>query len=376
MNTTQKYNYLFLMPLGGYGGLEMENIKKARLAIENGNGAVVVGLTGTKTEEQCARFGIPFENIEIKVKYIDLKAVNKLRKIQNKYSTSIIVVAQTQFISFAILSNKFAKEKAAIVLYQQMISGLKKKDFFHNWVYRNLDVATVMCFQMKKLLSESTVFPSEKIEVVYGGADIERFEPNNFNKSEIRQKFGLPLDKIIFGNIGRIEWLKGQDLALEAFGQAQAENAFFVVAGNLATKEYGEDLNEIVEKYNLKDKFKMLPFTENVPELMNCFDVFVLPSLCETFGYVNIEAMASSLPVIGTACGGVPEIIVHGETGYLYEAKETEKLAEFIKILSKNEDLRKSMGEKGLARAKQMFDNKQLDRLFFEICERNFDKIS
>jgi glycosyltransferase involved in cell wall biosynthesis len=81
-------------------------------------------------------------------------------------------------------------------------------------------------------------------------------------------------------------------------------------------------------------------------------DIFVFPTyyLNETFGLVNLEAMQYSLPVISTFEGGIPDIVIDGETGFLVEAQNSEMLAEKIDILLKNKNLRMRMGKKGYER--------------------------
>lgn len=78
---------------------------------------------------------------------------------------------------------------------------------------------------------------------------------------------------------------------------------------------------------------------EKVPEYMGASDVFVLPSLSESFGIVNLEAMASGLPIIATNVRGLPEIIKNGENGFLVEPKNPEGIAEKVLLLLEDDEL-------------------------------------
>ena len=104
-------------------------------------------------------------------------------------------------------------------------------------------------------------------------------------------------------------------------------------------------------------------------ELYSHAAVFCCPSIYEPFGIINLEAMACNTPVVASAVGGIKEIIIHGETGYLvpldqyhespFEAKDPERfardLAEPINRLMQDDDLRLRMGEAGRRRAVETF---------------------
>ena len=83
--------------------------------------------------------------------------------------------------------------------------------------------------------------------------------------------------------------------------------------------------------------------------------IFVMPSLCEPFGLVFLEAMAYALPCIGTRIDAMPEIITDGETGFLVTPKNVNDLAEKIITLLKNVRLLESMGEKGSEKVQMNF---------------------
>lgn len=94
-------------------------------------------------------------------------------------------------------------------------------------------------------------------------------------------------------------------------------------------------------------------------------DIFCLPSttMGESFGIVNLEAMASGVPIVSSNFGGIPDIVKHGENGLLVEPKDVEGLADALIYLLKNEDLRKKMGDDGLKRLRDTPGTKLLKKL-------------
>lgn len=91
-------------------------------------------------------------------------------------------------------------------------------------------------------------------------------------------------------------------------------------------------------------------FREDVPEILAATDVFTLPSRCEGFGLVLLEAMAASLPIVASRVSAIPEIVREGETGFLFEAGNVEELADRLQRLIEDEALRGQFGRAGKAR--------------------------
>jgi glycosyltransferase involved in cell wall biosynthesis len=99
---------------------------------------------------------------------------------------------------------------------------------------------------------------------------------------------------------------------------------------------------------------------QDVPNILGLLDVFVLPSLWEGLPIALLEAMAAGLPVVATAVGGTPEVVVEGETGFLVPPRDPEALAEAILRLLREPDLRRRMGEAGRKRVAEHFSVEQM----------------
>ena len=92
---------------------------------------------------------------------------------------------------------------------------------------------------------------------------------------------------------------------------------------------------DVARRLGVKDRVLFLGKQDSVAELLACADLFLLPSDSESFGLAALEAMASGVPVVGTAVGGLPEVVEHGETGFLAGVGETEQMAEYaVELLS------------------------------------------
>jgi glycosyltransferase involved in cell wall biosynthesis len=119
-------------------------------------------------------------------------------------------------------------------------------------------------------------------------------------------------------------------------------------------------LEEEIRTLGLRDSVSFLGWQKDLFTPLRTWDVFALPSLDEGLPIAAIEAMASGLPVVASAVGGLPELVIDGATGYLVPSRDPEVLAERLAALLLNPDLRRTMGAAGHARARQHFSEEQM----------------
>ncbi|HUO83729.1 MAG TPA: N-acetyl-alpha-D-glucosaminyl L-malate synthase BshA [Thermoanaerobaculia bacterium] len=114
-------------------------------------------------------------------------------------------------------------------------------------------------------------------------------------------------------------------------------------------------------------------FLGNVPdveEIVGASDLFLLPSESESFGMAALEALASEVPVIATRTGGLPEVVIDGETGYLVPVGDVDAIAERAVRLLRDEDLRRRLGRAGRARAIEEFNVDRILEQYLAFYER------
>ncbi len=117
----------------------------------------------------------------------------------------------------------------------------------------------------------------------------------------------------------------------------------------------GQELRELVQSLGLGSHVEFLGFRADIPQLLRQIDVFILPSFHEGFGLVLLEAMREGKPIVATAVGPIPEIVLDGVTGFLVPPRDSEDLADRILTLLNDGDLRKRMGEAGKKRWNENF---------------------
>ena len=170
--------------------------------------------------------------------------------------------------------------------------------------------------------------------------------------------------KIIVGLIGRISEIKGQHLALEAFSilKKKYPNIYLVFIGSAVKgkEEYVNSLYSSIKKLNLETYVSFVDFQKNIWLYYDAIDIVIVPSTeKESFGLVATEAMLSKKPVVAANHGGLSEIVVHNETGFLFKPNSAKDLSVNIEKLIQNPSLRNILGENGFKRVTENFSAKK-----------------
>lgn len=186
---------------------------------------------------------------------------------------------------------------------------------------------------------------------VHNFVDTNQFYPNSHSK--IRGCFAEDGEKILL-HISNFRKVKRVPDVIQIFARVQAQlPAKLVLVGE------GPELNEarqLVRSLGIEDKVKFLGKQDDVPPLFQIADLFLLPSEKESFGLVALEAMASGVPVIGSTIGGIPELVISGETGYLADVGDIETMSARAVDLLTNETRHHLFAQASRRRAQLEFD--------------------
>jgi glycosyltransferase involved in cell wall biosynthesis len=176
-----------------------------------------------------------------------------------------------------------------------------------------------------RIFTACDLLPESRFHIIYNSVDVARADPGPGKASEFRRRNSIPPDRLV---VTQVSWLipeKGlDDLLAAARAVISAEpQAHFVLAGD---GSHRHNLERTARELGIADR---VTFTGVVPDpladgLFAASDIVCQMSRWEeVFGYVNVEAMASGKPVVATRVGGIPEIVVHGTTGYLVDRRDT-----------------------------------------------------
>ena len=219
------------------------------------------------------------------------------------------------------------------------------------------------------------IAPPSKFIPIYSGIEFEKIKIKK-DKIKIKKELKIPDCSIIIGSAGRLEPIKGFIYLIKSaeivLKELKREKIYFIVAGDGSLKE--ELQREVVER-GIERNFKFIGWREDVYDIINISDIFVLPSLNEGMGRVILEAMYLGKPIIASKVGGIPEIVIDGENGLLFESQNYNELAEKIIFLIKNPDLLEKMGEnsKNLVRKREFSAEGMVEKIE-ELYEKSISK--
>lgn len=204
--------------------------------------------------------------------------------------------------------------------------------------------------------------PEKFIDTVYNGTDFLDFPISD--SSRLRKEFGINGDVQLIGQIGRISPQKGQIDLLKALSKVKRsiKNIHGLFVGRF-DGEYESEIRQRVATLGLENHVTFTGLRHDIPELIDACDFVAVPSKMETFGLAAVEAMARSKAVVAARVGALPEVILDGRTGLLYDL-DSDQLPELLSYLLKEPRIRDEMGAFGKQVAMECFSLSQMtDRI-------------
>ncbi|MFA5926766.1 MAG: glycosyltransferase family 4 protein [Patescibacteria group bacterium] len=223
------------------------------------------------------------------------------------------------------------------------------------WLNHNTDAVIAVSESVRKFLIDEGLVRRERIVVIPNAVDLRDFEPRS--RAE-KQKTNNP----IIGSIGNLNSQKGHRFLIEAMSG-------IIKKYPLATLEIigdGEDrqsLERFINKLGLEHHISLLGHKKDVEKYLKHWDVFVLPSLAETFGIVLLEAMAMKVPVVATRVGGIPDVIENEKSGLLVRPRFPAEIGSATLRILGDKDLASHLVTEGRERIKQFSWPSVTDRL-------------
>lgn len=334
------------------GGLELYMMRASRYL-----GNECVSVINEKGKLKSYYEGSDYRYFTLKRRNVLLSwlSAGELARIIDSEAIDILHVHWTKDLPLAVTAKLLSMRRPKVVQSRHMTMTRFKDDFYHRFLYKNMDMILAVTQQVKSQIEKfipSDIRPAT--EVLYIGAEQPALISPEERKAR-REQLGLG-ESFTVGIVGRIEVPKGQHIVLEAVKALKSRgiDAKALVVGHTMDEKY---LVQLQNTY--ADNAVFTGFTREAQVMMQLCDVMVLATENETFGLVLIEAMMSGVCVVASNSGGPLEIIDDGVNGLLFQTFASDDLAEKLALLEHDIVLRRTFAEAGKAKALDQFESKK-----------------
>lgn len=288
----------------------------------------------------------------------DVHAAWQLAKILGDLQPQVIHAHDPMAVALVAMALEMPALRGArpLVVAARRVDFHLKHHAFSRWKYRHVDVFIAASDAIREILLRDGIPPS-RIEVVHDGVNLTRIDKEP--RVDAHAAFWLPAGTPLVGNVAALAPHKGQRYLIAAAVDVvrRVPDARFLILGD---GELRPALERQARDLGLERHVLLAGFRDDALGLMKSFDIVVMSSITEGLGSAVLEAMACGKPVVATLAGGLPEAVVHEQTGLLVPPRDSAALAAAILKLLEQPAVRDDLGRAGRARVERQFSIEQL----------------
>lgn len=343
---------LYVVTSAGFGGASMNVLLLMKYMVKEGHKVGLVSANERRLITEAKKLGVEVFVNPYFVRRLhplnDLRAFIPVYKAIKEFKPDLIHAHSTKaglIVRFwsALLNVK------PVIFTAHGWAFTEGRKYWKRWLLAKIEkiagIATtkIICVSNhdKELALKFKVAPPDKLTVVYNGVGPEQFLGKQKNKAN---------QEVVVTYVGRFAPPKDLTTLLEAVKSLDGVKVLMVGDGELRS-----GVEKHILKNGLSEKVFLLGEREDVPEILSNSDIFILPSRWEGLPFTIIEAMMAGLPVVASKVGGVPELVDEGITGFLVPPGDHLSLAQAIKKLADDKNLRERMGKAGQEKALRLF---------------------
>jgi glycosyltransferase involved in cell wall biosynthesis len=351
-----------------WGGMEMYTLTSVKQLLLNNIRVELLCIKDSTLLNEAKASGITVHQID-NDSYFNPTGIYKIMPLINKGNFNLIHSQASRDLWLLVPALMLTGSKIPLVFTKHVGSFVVKRDLLHRIIYKRVSLAFAISGVIKRNMIDTTPLPPEKIRLLYNYIDVNRFNPANARRTEIRNEFSVSEGDLLIGMMARFSPGKGHEEFLEAAKVLKEtyNNLKFMIVGkaSFGEEDYERKIKDMAAKSGLSDVI-FTGFRKDTSDVLSAMDIFVFPSHAEAFGIALIEAMALQLPTVSANADGVLDITIDEKTGYLFENKNIHDLCDKITKLIKSERDRK---EFGLAGRKRVIEKFNIEKQTAEIIE-------
>lgn len=327
----------------GWGGQERRIVAEMAGMAERGHEIILF------TRPQC-RIAKEVEGMNIRVEFLPMKRAidfSSILPLARYIRENGVQVVNTHSGKDSWIGGLAAWKAGTAVLVRTRHLDLPLKRAWHNFIHYLPDAVISCGASVRETLVERCGFPADEVVSIPTGVDFSRFQPAR-PKEEVRRALGIPREAFVVLMVGIIRGVKRHEVGLRAFAQLAAErdDALLVLAGDGPMRS---NMEKLARTLGLEDRILFLGHREDIPDVMAMGDALMLTSRSEGVPQAVTQALGLGLPVAATRVGGVPELIIHEETGVLVEAEDVNGMGAALARFASDAESAAALGARGRA---------------------------
>lgn len=361
-----------------FSGLEQYAMELAQTQSQTKDVGVIV-TEKTRSEAVAQEKRIPHVSVNAYASFGLIRAWVKIFRFLRPYSKlKVIHFHHTQEVPYGLIPIRLLRLfgiRPKVVLQIHLWSSHKKKSLYHRLIYSVIDEVWCSSQSLKAELVKNFPKLPGQIKIVNYGRNIELMENAFLSRQEARQFLKLPMEAIVVGTVSRLEASKGIRDFVEALElkMTALPNLHGVVIGGPSENDseaikYSEDLKTWLaqQPQDIQNRLHLVGALDKAFRYLKAFDLYVLPSYLETFSLALLDAQLAGLPVIGSASGGTPDVVLPQKTGWLFSPRNQESLKTLLTDALNQTELWPEMGNRARERVRKDFDQKVVFKQILE----------
>lgn len=340
---TQQPTICFFNSTKAWGGGEKWHLEMAQRLHEQGYRVLLTSRKDSELARRANLANIPVKTIEIgNLSFLNPFKLWHLTGLFKKEGITTVVMNLPADLKAAGVAARLANIRQ--IIYRRGSALPVKDTALNRLLFRYVLTGVIANSEATKktlVQNNSRLFPMEKIRVIYNGLDVSG-RPLHSTKL-LYTRHG---DEIILGNASRMVYQKGHDYLIDIARKLEHKRINFrlLLAGTGPLKQ---KLQQQVQQAGLADRVIFLGFVDDIHAFMRSIDIFLLTSRWEGFGFVLAEAMVASRPIVAFDISSNPELVQHGQNGFLAPPFDLEEFISYLRALIHDETLRRRLGKHG-----------------------------
>ncbi len=297
---------------------------------------------GSPLHQKAIEAGLPVLPLKISGE-ADIFSILRLSLAMKRKRCRLVNYHDAHSVAVGSVAASLAKVPLRVIS-RRVEFPLRKNMLSRRKYTKNVDAVIAISESVKNVLVDGGV-DAKRIHVIPDGIDFTPYNDKSA-KDYLRRELSFAPDDFLVGIVAQLSNDKGHKYLIQA-SQHLREHSPKIKIIIVGEGPLRMELNKLVKEIQGEDMVFFLGFREDIPQILNSLDVFVLSSEHEGLGSIIMDAMACRLPVVATRVGGIPELVDHLKTGLLVPPQRPKSLAQAILKIYRDRELARRLGQKG-----------------------------